>query len=253
MHMNAVIVEDERKSRDTLKHLLTEFCPEVLVQAEARTVQEARQMLREEAPELVFLDIHLPQENGFALFDYFAAPSFDVVFTTAYDQYAVQAFRLAAIDYLLKPIDIGQLQDAVQRVCHRRQAGKAAPHYDLVRETLKAKPDRIALPTGEGFAVFDTSEILYCEASRNYSLFHLKGGEKVVVSKPLKAFEEMLERLNFFRINRSYIINLNFLRGYSRKHRGEVLLSNGLSFSISPSRKEAFLQSLPVTNKESFG
>lgn len=242
MEVRAIIVEDEMKSRDTLRNFLIEFCPEVEILGEARTVKEAVKIILELRPDLVFLDIHLPEENGFALFNYFTKPFFEIVFTTAYDQYAVQAFRLAAIDYLLKPIDVSQLRDAVKKVVQKKDGKGPVPQYELLLENMKADNKKIVLPTGNGFSVFDPQEVMYCEASRNYSYFYLKNKEKVIVSKPLKVFEDTLTDFNFFRINRSFMINIGFLKSYSRSHQGEVTLTNGMIFSLSPHRREEFLR-----------
>ncbi len=240
MQLKAIIVEDELKSRDTLRHLLQKFCPEVAVVGEAVTVQEARILVQAQQPQVVFLDIELPQENGFSLLQYFPQPNFDIIFTTAYDQYAVQAFRMAAVDYLLKTIDVGQLQEAVRKVGQKEKSQN--DHLDLLLSGDSFAFDKIALPTLDGYSFVALDKILFCEANRSYTLFHLIDEEKILVSKPLKFFEELLSKFSFFRINRSNIINLKYIQKYSRAHQGAVTLSNGHILSVSEHKRPEFLK-----------
>jgi len=245
MKLKTLLVEDERKSRDTLRHMLAEFCPEVDLIGEAMTVEEARKIIEQAEPDLVFLDIELPQQNGFHLFVHFPKPVFEVVFTTAYDQYALQAFQIAAIDYLLKPIDIKLLQEAVSRVLRKRALNKPDPRLEILHNNYRQKEfGKIALPSNNGYVFTALKDIIACEASRSYTTIYLKGGEKMLISKPLKFLEVRLCNLHFFRISRSYIINLHTLRSYTRTHRGEVVLTNGMTLAISEEKKKAFLERL---------
>ncbi len=243
MHtLSAIIVEDELKSQDALRHLLQRFCPEVDILGAAMTVQEAIHLIAAHRPHLVFLDIELPQENGLSLLKYIPKPDFAIIFTTAYDQYAVQAFRLAAVDYLLKPIDPTQLKSAIQKVKSREDEQRKARQLELLYNNFQKNFQKIALPTSNGYVFVEIDQILYCEANRSYSCFYLISGQKILVSKPLKTFEDILKPFQFFRINRSNIINLKYIEKYSRTRLGEVILNNGKVLSVSENKRDAFLK-----------
>ena len=240
-NITAIIVEDELKSRDTLRNLLRRFCPEVEVVGEAQDVQEACTLIENQKPGVVFLDIELPREDGFKLFNYFSTPDFEVIFTTAYDQYAVRAFRLAAVDYLLKPIAVQQLKEAVRKLQKKTAKPRNNQHLQLLLDGYPQDFPKIALPTTDGYSFVELNHIIFCQASRSYTYFHLQGDQKILVSRPLKSFEDLLLPYRFFRINRSYIINLKYIEKYSRTHQGEVTLSNGEILSVSEQKRAAFL------------
>ncbi|MCR9286263.1 MAG: response regulator transcription factor [Bacteroidetes bacterium] len=240
--MNAIIIEDEPRSRNVLRQLLAEYCPSIEISGEAGHVMAGVELIRSHQPNIVFLDIELPQKNGFALFDYFPNPEFSVIFTTAYDQYAVQAFRMSAIDYLLKPIDPLELQEAVNRVKKEGALKQSNQHIQVMKENLKSESKKLGLPSSNGLVFVTLKEIIRCEASRNYSLFYLSSGEKIIVSKPLKMFSDLLEEFSFFRINRSHLINLSFIKSYTRTKQGEITMDDGAILSLSDKRKEAFLE-----------
>ncbi|MEM1320387.1 MAG: LytTR family DNA-binding domain-containing protein [Bacteroidota bacterium] len=239
--LKAIIVEDEPKGRDTLRNMLARFCPDVALIGEAATVAQGAELIEQQLPDLVFLDIELPEQNGFALLEYFPKPNFSIVFTTAYDQYAVQAFRISAVDYLLKPINFTYLRQAVKRV-QSMQAHRQASLQALATNVQAKDFKKIALPAANGYHFIDLDRIIACEADRNYTLFHLEEGKKIIVAKPLKHFEDLLCDLHFFRINRSFIINLHCLQSYVRTQKGEVLLKNGMQLSLSEQKKAAFLE-----------
>ncbi len=249
MQLRSFIVEDELKSTNTLKSFLQEFCPEVNNCGEAISIKNAVPLIEKIRPDLVFLDIELPNENGFKLLDYFTEPFFDIVFTTAYDQYAIKAFRLAAVDYLLKPIDINQLKEAISKVIRKRTFSHNISTYQILKENMvDREPKKIALPIQSGFSFVKLADIVYCEAGRSYTFFYLIKGQKLVVSKPLKWFEKTLDSLNFFRVNRSFLINLDYLQTYSRSHGGEVTLETGFSVFVSESKRNALLQKIASLN-----
>ncbi len=247
MKIKAIIIEDEIKSRDTLRNMLMLYCPNVEIIGEAMTVEEGRKLILKQKPDLVFLDIELPEKDGFYLFQYFPNPSFDVIFTTAYDQYAIQAFRIAAVDYLLKPINVDLLEEAIKRVIKIRKNKKNDNRLGILKSNYNARNfQKIALPSSNGYVFLEIKSIIACEASRSYTNIYTKAGEKYIVSKPLVFLEKSLQELRFFRINRSYIINLDFLKSYTRTHRGEVTLINGMTMSLSENKKEAFLSHLNI-------
>lgn len=243
MHLNAIIIEDEIKGRDTLRNMLARFCPEVNVIGEALTVKQGVELIEKKTPDIIFLDIELPEKNGFTLLDYYPSPDFDIIFTTAYDQFAVQAFRISAIDYLLKPINFKELIQAVNKVKSKKNIFQKRDRFQSLSHNIKTETfDKIALPVANGYLFVEIPDIVFCEADRNYTVFNLKNGKKQVVSKPLKYFEDLLCNLYFFRINRSVIINLYFLKSYSRSRTGEVILKNDKIFTLSEQKKKRFLE-----------
>lgn len=248
MPLNALIVDDEEYSRKSLYFLLQENCPEVAVGGIAGSVAEARRIIEEKPFDLVFLDIAMPKENGFELLPTIEKHQILVVFITAFDQYALKALKASAVDYLLKPIDINELKVAVQKSTGRKAAMTSGGNVqnNLPINTLtdnlnsRNRIDKITLPHTHGFHIIDTSNIVYIEADSNYSVFHLKDGGKLVISKPLKEFEDILDTTDFARIHKSAIINLNYINGYSNKHGLEVILQNNVVLPVSRRRSAEF-------------
>jgi len=247
MDLKAIIIEDELNSRATLYNMLTNFCEGVDVVAQAGTINEGVEFIIHHKPNLVFLDIELPSENGFKLFDYFEEPDFEIIFTTAYDQYALKAFKRSAIDYLLKPIDLEELRNALEKAKKKKHNEQSLIQYKILRENLNNILRRLALPTMDGLIFVDLDEIIHCEAQGNYTIFHLVGDEKVMVSKTLKIYSELLEDFNFFRINRSHLINLNKVRKFGRQKSPSVTLVNGTILPLSEARRKEFLEKLENT------
>jgi two-component system, LytTR family, response regulator len=248
MPLNTLIVDDEEYSRKSLFFLLQENCPEVVVNGIAGSVAEARKILETNDFDLVFLDIAMPKENGFELLPTIQSKNMLVVFITAFDQYALRALKASAVDYLLKPVDINELKEAVGKTIARRKTvtDQQNPKQDIPLSNLaenlnqRQKIDKITLPHTHGFHVIDTSNILYIEADSNYSVFHLKNSDKLVISKPLKEFEDILDPFDFARIHKSAIINLSYIQGYSNKHGFEVILENSVVLPVSRRRTAEF-------------
>ncbi len=240
--IRSLIVDDEQNNRLTMNVLLTRYCKGVEVVSEAGTVKEAVLKIKELKPDLVFLDIEMPFENGFQLFKYFTNIDFDVIFTTAYDEYAMKAFRYSAIDYLLKPIDLQDLREAISRVTKN----KIQPELNKIRlQTLEYNLDnsfqKIALPVIDGFEFIDIDNIIHLEADSNYTIVNTVKG-KHIVSKTLGDFENMLTPSNFFRVNRSNLINLNFLKRYIKNKAPLIELVNGTQIRLPLARKQIFLE-----------
>ena len=243
MTLNALIVDDEEYSRKSLYFLIQENCPDVLVTGIAKSVAEARTLIEEQAFNIAFLDIAMPKENGFELLPDLQKKNVRVIFTTAYDQYALKALKANAVDYLLKPIDINELKVAVSKALDwanliAAQKSGGLPETAEIKDIKKS--NKISLPGTYGFNVIDTGDIMYVEADSNYSIFHLKTGEKLVISKPLKEFEETLESFDFIRIHKSAIINLRYVKSYSNKNGLQVLLSNNVVLPVSRRRSTEF-------------
>ena len=244
--MKAIIVEDEPKSAENLQILVQDFCQEVEVMALCPTIASALDAIRKHNPALVFLDINLGQESGFDLFAHFKKAPFAVIFTTAYSEYAIKAFKFSALDYLLKPIDIEELRLAVKRV-NEQKAPSFEEGLQQILKSFQGGPksfSKLALPTLEGLMFVQVEDIIYCEASSNYTQFYLLGGRKFLASKTLKEYEEMLSDRSFFRIHHSYLINLNAIKKYTKGSGGFVELEGNITLDVSKRRKDSFLERL---------
>ncbi len=244
--IKCIIVDDEQKSQESLKILLEDFCKGVEVKALCQNVTEAITALATHNPDLVFLDIHLQRETGFDLLTQAEKIDFEVVFTTAYSEYAIKAFKFSAIDYLLKPIDIEELRKAVEKV-QKKHNGNITDRLDQLILNLKnttGQNYKLALPTTDGLIFVQIENIIYCEASSNYTQIFTQDGKKHLVSRTLKEYEDLLTDQNFFRIHNSYLINLNLIKKYVRGEGGYVVMANDVSLDVSKRKKEAFLARL---------
>lgn len=246
--LRAIIIDDEARSRKLLQTLIEEYCESVEVRALADDVPSGVQAINREEPDLVFLDIEMPGYTGFQLLDFFEDINFEIIFTTAYKEYALQAFQVSAIDYLLKPIQIDQLLRAVGRVEKRihqafQQQRMAALRENLQQEGLVSK---IALPVSDGLFFVDVSNIIYLCAERSYCNVYLADGNQMLVSRNLKEFEEMLQHPFFFRSHRSFLINLNYVEQFVKKDGGYITMSNGDMVNISRDRRDLLLEKLRV-------
>lgn len=250
--IKALIVEDEKNSQELLKELVTEYCDGVEVVAIAGNVAEALEALKTHKPDLIFLDIELPDGDGFQVLEKAEVLNFDVIFTTAYDQYAMRAFKFAATDYLLKPVDIEELQHAAERVVEKHKSGTQGNQSEqidaLIRNIRNIGQNfkRIVLPTTNGFTVVNPDDIIRCESDRNYTFIFLKDGRRILVSRTIKEYDEMLAEYNFFRIHQSHLINLNYLKNYTRGRGGYVELIDGTNIDVSARRKTEFLKRMSI-------
>jgi two-component system LytT family response regulator len=246
-NLNTIIVDDEEFARSSLYFLLQQNCPNVNISGIAKSVDEARNLLQNHAVDLIFLDIAMPGENGFALIPQVEEANAAVIFTTAYDQYALKAIKANAIDYLLKPIDIDELVDAVDKATRLKALNLAASRTDSLKD-LEAdiKENRavskLTLPNGHGYRLIDIDDIITIEADSNYSIFHLKNDEKITVSKVLKEYEEILPEDKFMRIHKSSIVNLKYVEEFNNKNGLMLFLSNGESTLVSRRRTSDFFE-----------
>lgn len=242
MSIRAILIDDERHNLSNLETLLEQYCPQVIICGTAVNAKDAKSLINKEQPELLFLDIQMPVENGFDLLRSLSSPSFEVIFVTAYDQYAIQAMRFAAIDYLLKPVDIGELQTAVDRAIrqHRLKAGNH--QLENLMELLKNRADkdeqRISLYTTKEIRYVKTREIVRCESSNNYTAFHLADGEELLVSKPIYEYEDLLKDYGFIRCHQSHLVNKRFIKSWKKDSGDFLLLTNGAEVPISRGKKE---------------
>lgn len=246
MTLQAIIVDDEEYSRKSLFFLIQENCPGVHVSYIAQSAQEAREFVASNRIDLAFLDIAMPRETGFDLLPALQKQNVMVIFTTAYDQYALKAIKSNAVDYLLKPIDISELRESVNKavrwaelISAQTASSKQEQKTEDWTNTAVSK-SKITLPHAHGYHVIDLEEIMYVEADSNYSIFHLKKGDNMVISKPLKEFELYLEEGNFMRVHKSIIINFQFVREYSTRNGTQVTLKDGTTLPVSRRKSNEF-------------
>lgn len=247
--IKAIIVDDEEGARIILRALLEEYCPQVKIVKECSNVPDAVLAINKEEPDVVFLDIEMPEYNGFELINFFKKIDFEIIFVTAYSQYAIRAFEVSAVDYLLKPVDIDALQKAVEKVKNKRNISTMQERLDLMKTTYSGEDfNKIALPLNEGLLFVDVADVCFFEADRVYTLVVLKDKTKHIISKPLKTFEELLEnRPYFFRPHRSYLINLRYVKKYMRRE-AMVEMDNGATIAIARNSKQEFEDLLKELN-----
>ena len=239
MKLKAVLVEDEAQSREILRNYLDKYCTDVEVLGEASTVQEGLEQIKITEPELVFLDVEMPFGNAFDLLDQLPERNFEIVFVTAYDHYAMDALNSHAAYYLMKPINIEELVRAVTYVREIKEKEKRLEKL-VLRTGLPRAEGKITIPQLDGFQVLNAADILYCKADDNYTEIYLEN-KKILVSKTLKHFEELLAEFSFVRIHKSFLVNMNAVVKYRKGKGGSVLLSNGKELAVSPSRKRQLL------------
>ncbi len=247
--MRAIIVDDEVKNRRTLQMMCDEYCDDISIIGEAASVDEAKEVIDELKPDLVFLDIQMPMKNGFFLLEYYGANQlpFDVIFTTAHDQYAVKAFKFSASDYLMKPIDIDDLIASVEKVKTKKEKQQSKNKETILWSNIFATEiQKIALPTSEGFLFVPFSSIIYCKAEGNYTQFITVDKGNILITKTLKHYETVLEEQDFFRVHKSYLVNLQHVRKFIRGKKGMVEMSDNTTFEVSPMKKEMLLQQLAL-------
>jgi two-component system, LytTR family, response regulator len=242
--IKTVIIEDEQKSLLTLKTLLERYCPEVGVIGTGNCVEAGIRVVEELKPELVFLDIAMPDGDAFDLLNRIERVDFEIIFITAYNDFALKAFEFSALHYLLKPINYMELQEAVQRYLKIRPVNNIQTKLAVLNSSLKSHFDKIGLPSAEGLIFEEIQEIIRFEASGNYSTVFLRNGECIVVTKTLNQFEEILNGLNFVRIHNTHLINLRYVKKYQRGQGGTVTMNNGTILSVSRTRKNEFIDGL---------
>lgn len=243
--INAILIDDEAHCRDSLSILLNKFCPEVQIVQQCQSAKQGLEATTKLKVDLVFLDVEMPSMNGFEFLEKFNVIPFSVVFTTAYDKYAIKAIRFSALDYLLKPIDPKELVAAVHKV-------KAHPHsptneqFRMLMDRIQHRENgltKIAVPIAEGFELVKADDIITCEADNNYTYLHLKNRRKITACRTLKEVEEQLESFtSFVRVHHSYIVNLNEVTKYVRGDGGYLAMSDGSTVDVSRSRKIALLK-----------
>ena len=243
MALNAIIIDDEFNARENLKIMLEDHCSELIISGMGSSAEEGRELIKTLNPDLVFLDIAMPNEDGFAFLNTIKNRNFSVIFTTAYNEYALKAFKADALDYLEKPIAIDDLKNAVLKILKYHQ-NNTLNNSDLNFNglTSKIKIDKISIPTRNGYIIIDNKDIVNLEASDNYTMIHLNDGSRHLSSKNIKIYEENLDENVFFRSHKSHIINVeHHLKEFSRSEGNVAIMTNGKCIPISRRKMSFFM------------
>ncbi|MEP7239167.1 MAG: LytTR family DNA-binding domain-containing protein [Ferruginibacter sp.] len=242
--LTAIIIDDEPDCVKLLSLQLKMYCPGIQVVAECTDSESGLQQIKQLHPDVVFLDIEMPVMNGFQLLEKIGDINFSLIFVTAYDQFAVKAFRFSALDYLLKPVDVKDLKAAVEKAEHR-----TLPHKEqlqLLKQQLqggdKVHPDKIALPFQNGVIFTAVTQIIYCTSDNNYTRVHLTGGQQYIVAKTLGDIQEVLEERNFLRVHRQWVVNLDHIKKYVRGEGNYLIMSDDENIPVARNQKERLME-----------
>ena len=241
--IRTIIIDDELSARQTLRGIIEKFVPEITIVAEAYSIETAIHVINSNEKDLVFLDIEMPYGSSFDILEQLDKIDFEIIFITAHDQYAIDAFKFSAIDYLLKPVKINELKKAVEKFKKRNFPKQS--NEELVKvliDNLNNANHKIVLPTSNGFNIEKIENIIRCEADRNYTRFVFVDGRKTLVSKTLKEFDELLTNQGFFRIHQSFLVNMNHITKYFKGQGGEIEMTDKTIIPVARTKKEAFLK-----------
>lgn len=244
MKLKAVIVDDEEASRDTLNNYLCKYCPDVEVSAMADSVKTGIEAIKVHQPDILFLDVEMPYGNAFDLLEQVKDITFETVFVTAFSHYALQALNVSAAYYILKPIEIGELMQAVEKIKEQRDKQRYSFHTKILIENIQAankQLQKIVLPMMEGFEVIQVKDIIRCQANDNFTDFLLADGKRLLICRTLKFYEEVLTEYDFLRIHKSHLINIQHVKKYLKGKGGQVIMSDESVVDVSPARKQDLL------------
>ena len=243
--LKAIIVEDELASRETLTSYLIKYCPNVELIDEADSVKSGLEVIKKHKPDVVFLDIEMPFGNAFDLLEQIEKVDFEVVFVTAYSNYAIQALNMSASYYILKPISIDELVKAVEKITQKRTEQEMPVHSKVLLENIQAvnkHNHKIVLPQLNGFDVVKINDIIRCQANDNFTEFYLTNGTKKLISRTLKFYEDLLKDFDFVRVHKSHLINIQYVVKYLKGKGGQVEMTDGSVVDVSVNQKAAFLE-----------
>lgn len=240
-----LIIDDEKRIRDFVKRMIDSFGLNVEVFTDGENVETGLNAIKTLKPDIVFLDIQMPDGTGFDLLNQVGEKSFELIFITAFQEYAIMAIKFSALDYILKPIDAEELKTALQNALDTIEFKKEETQYEALTHNLNNHQKRkLVLKTQESVHVVDLSEIIRCEADKNYTFFYLNNGKKILVSRTLKDFELLLANHGFFRVQQSHLINLEYIDRYDKTEGGSVVMKDGAAVPLSTAKKDQFFQLL---------
>jgi two-component system LytT family response regulator len=243
--ISTLIIDDEQHCCDSLQWQLEQYFPELEIKAMCNNAEQGLQQIRMYKPQLVFLDVQMPVMNGFEMLEALPEINFDIIFTTAFDQYAIRAIKFGALDYLLKPVEKEELRKAVNKFLktqHRDSLKQLTALLTHIKKSNDLSFQKIALPTLHSFELVPLNNIIYCESISNYTDLYLNNGQRMVISRTLKEMEEVLDIEPFFRVHKSFLVNLQFAVRYVKGEGGYLVLNNDVSIPVSRSRKEDLLK-----------
>jgi two-component system LytT family response regulator len=243
--IRGIIVEDERHSRDTLRGMLDRYCKNVKVVAEADSYRGGLEAIRDHNPDVVFLDIQMPDGSGFRMLEELDKVDFEIIFTTAFDEFAIKAIKYSALDYLLKPIDPEELVNATRKVESKLSTQEVNQNIQVLLDNIKsrdAESHKIVLSTSEKIHVIETDQIIRCESDNYYTNFFLADGKKILVSKTLKENESLLSGHNFIRPHKSHLVNVKFIKGFLRSDGGYIEMTDGSRIPVSRRKREKIIE-----------
>ncbi len=231
MNIRTVIIDDEPDAVNFIQSIIQEYCPKLEIVGKANSIRDGSKLIIDKTPDLVFLDVEMPHGTGFDLLANFPQKTFDVIFITAFNHYAIKAIKFSAVDYILKPININEFIKAVDKVQEKSHSHeyKSASFHALLENVKSSMPGKLAIPTSDGMEYLNTNEIIRIEADRSYSWFFLLDKRKILVSRNLKEYQELLSDRNFFRTHNSHLINLEYVKKYIRHEGGAIELSGWLT------------------------
>ncbi len=243
--VRVMIVDDEEGARESLSNLLEKYVDGVKIVAKSDSIASAMEKIKKYTPELVFLDIEMPFGSGFELLERMKPINFNIVFVTAYDHYALKAIKFSALDYLLKPVDIEDLKKAIKKHVHTQKT-PPTENYDNLIENLKSdsQDKKIAIPDSNGITFIAINDIIRCESDGNYTRIFLNTGKKILASKTLGEYENMLDGDGFFRVHRGHLVNLNHIHKFLKTDGGTIEMSDGTHVDVSRRKKTAFMEAL---------
>ncbi len=240
--ITCIIIEDEVDTRKLLKSLLEDYCENVQVLAEAGNVQEGVTMIKKHQPQLIFLDIAMPKESGFSLYKYFDEINFEVVFTTAFSQYAIQALKLAALDYLMKPINLEELMESLDRFRNQAKSLTTKENYSLIEKNAQTpNHQKIALSCSDGYIFVPIDSIVRCQSEKSYTLFIIKDQEPIWTSRNLGEYATILQEYGFKRVHRSHMINPKYVKKFVRRKSPVLIMDDDTQITISASKRDSLL------------
>ena len=243
--IRALIIDDEKHCCDNLQWQLKTYCPEIEIIAVSNNAEKGLQQIHHHQPQLIFLDVEMPGMSGFEMLESLTQINFDIIFTTAFDQYAIRAIKFGALDYLIKPIDKDELIEAINKFLNRTQRDSLKQLSALLTHIRKSNDlsfQKIALPTLHGYELVPLNNIIFCESSSNYTNIHLNNGQHVLISRTLKDIEDLLDMQPFFRVHNSYVVNLQYAVRYIKGEGGHLVLNNDISIPVSRNKKEELLK-----------
>ncbi len=242
--INTIIIDDQEFCTEAVKDILLDNCKEIEISAVCHSAKEGIKAIKKHKPNLVFLDVEMPDMSGFEMLQKIKDPEFEVIFTTSFDKYTVQAIRSSALDYLIKPVMPHELIAAVERVKSNKKKyfNQHLPSLYKNLNESKRTVNQVAFPCSDGLIFLAVDDIVHCESDSNYTTIFLKTKEKIVITKTLKEVENLLEGNNFFRIHNSHLINISHIKKYVRGNAGYVTMTDGSHLNIGRNRKEEFLK-----------